>query len=130
MGKLFSRRNSSWLDGRAEYWRFQFLHDSEVNTHPKSETFPEALQPLVFDRRMLRLCPARAFIAFLCLRTKRMSIARSGDVGVCISRFPVAVVVSLTASGGEAPRSRTFDVPSRDSAMFNPLSKDLSYCTC
>lgn len=84
----------------------------------KCEIFPQVLQPFVFDRRMLRLCPARAFIAFLCLCTKRLSVARSGEVGVCISRFAVAVVVSLTASGGEVPRSRTFDVPSRNSAMF------------
>jgi hypothetical protein len=71
---------------------------------------------------MLRRCPARAFIAFLCLCIKRLSVARSGDIGVGIPRFAVVVAVSLTASGAVAPRFETSDVPSRDSVMSPSLS--------
>src|ERR1700745_547420 len=83
---------------------------------------------------MLRLCPARAFIALACLCTKRLSVARSRDVGLCMSRFPVAVAtvgategfgVSLTAEGGVAFCFSTLDVPSRDSSIFDLLSKNL-----
>ena len=70
---------------------------------------------------MLRRCPARAFIAFLCLCIKRLSVARSGDIGVGIPRFAVVVAVSLTASGVVAPRFKTSDVPSRDSVMSPSL---------
>jgi hypothetical protein len=89
---------------------------------------------------MLRLCPARAFMALACLCTKRESAERSGDVGFCISRFPVvlAVVVagaldgfavSLTAEGGEAFCFWTSAVLSRDSSMFDLPYQYLSHRT-
>jgi len=89
---------------------------------------------------MLRLCPARAFMALACLCTKRLSPDCFGDVGFCVFRFPAVVavaaagatngfVVSLTASGWEAVCFRRSDVPSSVLSMFDRLSKDLSHRT-
>jgi hypothetical protein len=89
---------------------------------------------------MLRLCPARAFMALACLCTKRLSAERSGDVGFCISRFPAVVAVaaagatdgfavSLTAEGGEVFCFCTSTVPSRDSSIVDLPYQDLSHRT-
>jgi hypothetical protein len=88
---------------------------------------------------MLRLCPARAFMALACLCAKRLSPECSGDVGFCVFRFPAVVAlaaagvtdgfaVSLTAEGGEAFCFWTSAVPSPDSSIFDlSLYKDLSH---
>jgi hypothetical protein len=89
---------------------------------------------------MLRLCPARAFMALACLCTKRLSAECSGDVGFCIFRFPAVVAVavagatdgftvSLTAEGGVAFSFWTSAVPCRDSSILDLPYKDLSHRT-
>src|SRR5205807_1975756 len=83
---------------------------------------------------MLRLCPARAFMAFACLCTTRLSVGRSRDGGSFVSRFPTAVAVaaavvtdgvavSLSAAWGGvfAFWISTVSSSSRDSVIFDLL---------
>ncbi len=86
---------------------------------------------------MLRLCPARTFMALARLCKKRLSAECSGDVGFCIPAvFALGAAgatdgfaVSLTADGGEAFCLWISAVPSRDSSIFDLPCKDLSHRT-
>src|SRR5437868_4394416 len=80
---------------------------------------------------MLRLCPARAFMAFACLCTTRLSVGRSRDGG-SFSRFPTVVAVaaavvtdgvaiSLSAAWGGVFAFWISTVSSRDDSVIFDL---------
>src|SRR4029077_4528123 len=94
---------------------------------------------------MLRLCPTRAFMAFACLCTTRLSVGRSRDGRSFVSRFPTAVAVaaalvtdgvpfSLSAAWGGVFTFWISTVSSRDSVIFDlqisHIVKPIDYDRC